>query len=501
MISFNNIPTTIRTPGAYAEIDNSRALQGLAANPHKVLIIGQGLAAGTIPLETLVAITRDNLANGYFGTGSELARMCNVFKMNNQNTELWAIRVSAGAGAHATAQISLSVAMSGLTELSVAGTVHMMLNGVAIDVPVTALWSAADVGSAIEYYATQSAYSHLPMRASYVTTSTKVCFSAVNSGTGGNYLDIRFNYFDGDSWPRGFVNSIKIFSAMGGGAGNCNLDDVWTVIENEHFNYIVQPYIDATNLGNIEDELSDRYGALIDKQGIGFTCVRATQASATTLGNTRNSPHNCILAVDASPSDPCEWAAAMGAVAATYLNNDPARPLQFLQLKGVRAPATGARFTRSERDILLYDGISTYIIDSGGNVLLERIITTYQANALGLPDWSYLDVCTMATLAEIRYQFKTRMANRFIIPRFKLADDGQPVFPGSYTATPSTVRSEIVSLFTMLRDRGLIENLTDFIDNLIVERDLTDRTRVNVLLPPDLINQFVILAGQVQFIL
>jgi phage tail sheath gpL-like len=53
----------------------------------------------------------------------------------------------------------------------------------------------------------------------------------------------------------------------------------------------------------------------------------------------------------------------------------------------------------------------------------------------------------------------------------------------------------------MLRDRGLIENLTDFIDNLIVERDLTDRSRINVLLPPDLVNQFIVLAGQIQFIL
>ena len=38
MISFNNIPDTIRTPGAYVEIDNSRALKGLIQNPHKVLI-------------------------------------------------------------------------------------------------------------------------------------------------------------------------------------------------------------------------------------------------------------------------------------------------------------------------------------------------------------------------------------------------------------------------------------------------------------------------------
>ena len=57
-ISFNNIPKNIRTPGAYGEIDPSRALQGLVPNPHKVLILGQKIAAGTVPLDTLVGIVR-----------------------------------------------------------------------------------------------------------------------------------------------------------------------------------------------------------------------------------------------------------------------------------------------------------------------------------------------------------------------------------------------------------------------------------------------------------
>jgi len=45
------------------------------------------------------------------------------------------------------------------------------------------------------------------------------------------------------------------------------------------------------------------------------------------------------------------------------------------------------------------------------------------------------------------------------------------------------------------------QNLDEFIDNLVVERDLTDRNRVNVLLPADIINQFRVLAGNIQFIL
>jgi phage tail sheath gpL-like len=170
-------------------------------------------------------------------------------------------------------------------------------------------------------------------------------------------------------------------------------------------------------------------------------------------------------------------------------------------LKGVLPPIVDARFTRSERGILLYDGISTFIVDSGGNVQLERVITTYQKNSFNTADPSYLDIQTLATLGEIRYQYKTRMLNRFIQPRFKLASDTFPVQPGSYVVTPKVVKQEIISLFYLLQDRGLIENIQDFVDNLVVERNSTDVNRIDVLLPPDLINQFVVMASLMQFVL
>ena len=46
---------------------------------------------------------------------------------------------------------------------------------------------------------------------------------------------------------------------------------------------------------------------------------------------------------------------------------------------------------------------------------------------------------------------------------------------------------------------GLVENLRDFKNNLIVERDSNDPTRVNVLYPPDLINGLRIFAVLAQF--
>ena len=505
MISFNNINTDIRTPGAYIEIDNSRALKGLVQNPHKALILGQKIGAGTVPFDTLVAITRDNLADGYFGNGSVLARMCNVFKDNNPNTELYAMAVGSGiAGVAASTTIDFSNAMETPVGCSGAGTYYLMINGTEFQYDIVSGQSASGITAA--YVALINADSALPVIATQnnLVGESALHLSAVCSGTLGNYIDARVNYYTGQSAAATLfsrVSTIVSIASMAGGNADPDLGDAWAVIAGEQFHYIVQPYIDAANLTEIEDELEDRFEPLEDLQGHGFACVRGTHASCTTLGNTRNSPHNTIPGVYDVPNAPEEWAAAWGAVAAWNLNNDPARPLHFLKLKGILPPPVESRFTRAERDIHLYDGIATHIVDSGGNVLIERSITTYQKTALDTLDPSYLDIQTLATLSEIRYQYKTRMISRFIIPRFKLADDTFPVQPGSKVATPKTVRAETVALFTLLRDKGLIENLDDFIDNLIVERNLTDRNRVDVLLPCDLINQFRVLAGQVQFIL
>jgi len=504
-ISFNNIPDTVRTPGAYVEIDNSRALKGLVQNPHKALIIGQKRSTGTVPFDTLVAISRDNLADGYFGSGSILARMCNKFKENNPNTELYALAIGSGiAGVAASMTIDFSNAMHSAAGCSGTGTYYLMINGEEIQYTIESGQSGSGITAALTLLINSN--SALPVHATQNNGvgESALHISAVCSGTLGNYIDIRTNYYTGQSATTDIfsrVSTITSMASMAGGSIDPDLGDVWAVIGGEQFHYVIQPYIDTANLTEIETELEDRFLPLEDLQGHGITAVRAKYASCTALGNARNNPHNTIVGVYDAPNGPEEWAAAWGAVAAWNLNNDPARPLHYLKLKGILPPPIENRFTREERDYLLYDGIATYVVDSGGNVLIERSITTYQKTALGTPDPSYLDIQTLATLGEIRYQYKVRMISRFIIPRFKLADDTFPVQPGSKVATPRTVRQETIALFTLLRDKGLIENLDEFIENLIVERDMSDRNRVNVLLPPDLINQFRVLAGQIQFIL
>lgn len=503
-ISFNNIPTTLRLPGAYTEIDNSRALTGTVSNPHTVLLVGQKITGGTALTDTVMDISSNGLADGYFGPGSILARMCNVFKEANPYTALKAIALSddaAGATASATIRFSIMISATG-GSLSGTETLYLRVGGKDVKTALTSGWSTADINSGVQ--TTINANSTLAITAS-TNAASALNTLAVNNGELGNYIDIRTNYNTGESHPTGFDSTVlfaSILSVMEGGANNPDITDAWAAIEGETFQHIVSPYFDATNMAALTAELVSREAPQEDLMGHGYTVYPGAYASALVKGNSNNSPYTTILPVSESPTPNDEWAAAFGGVCAFNLNNDPARPLHTLALpSSILAPALADRFSYTERNLLLYDGCSTFTVDSAGVCRLERVITTYQTNAQGVADPSYLNIQTLFTLNEIRYQYKARMVNRFIVTRFKLADDTFPAQAGSNIATPTIIKQEIIALFTLLRDNGLIEDLDAFVDNMRVERNTTDRDRVDVLLPPDLINQFRLIATKLQYVL
>ena len=79
-ISFNNIPSDVRTPLFYAEVDNSMA--NLATSTQTTLLIGQMTEGKAEPLVP-VLVTGESQGKDLFGRGSELARM-NTIKKKNQ---------------------------------------------------------------------------------------------------------------------------------------------------------------------------------------------------------------------------------------------------------------------------------------------------------------------------------------------------------------------------------------------------------------------------------
>jgi phage tail sheath gpL-like len=171
--------------------------------------------------------------------------------------------------------------------------------------------------------------------------------------------------------------------------------------------------------------------------------------------------------------------------------------LQTLRLVGLMFAPPGRRFPVQDRQALLFSGIGTCTAGPDGVPHIERAATTYQLNQYAQADPSWLDVQTPATLQLIVRTLRNAITTKF--PRHKLANDGSRFGPGQAVATPAIIRDELIAQYRIMESQGLVENMDAFKHYLIVERDLNDPNRINVLLPPDLVNQLRILAMLVQF--
>lgn len=335
----------------------------------------------------------------------------------------------------------------------------------------------------------------LPVHAS--VNAAVVTLYAKNGGPGGNDIDVRVNYQDGEETPSGVTVTISEPSA---GATNPTLTSLISALGDTWFNIIAHPYTDATSLSAIEAELSSRFGPMRMIDGLAITSASGSQATLGTLGDSRNSQHSCIVgqAGENPLTPPAEFAAAVAAVVAYYAQIDPARPLQTLPIAGVLAPAEADLFTNSERNLLLYDGIGTSKV-AGSVVQIERIVTTYQTNAAGSPDTAYLDATTLLTLMYLRYSFRVRVMNRY--PRHKLANDGTRFGSGQAVITPKLGKAEAIAWFREMEELGLVEGFDQFKRDLVVERNALDVNRLDFLLSPDVLNQLIVCAAQIQFLL
>ena len=159
-------------------------------------------------------------------------------------------------------------------------------------------------------------------------------------------------------------------------------------------------------------------------------------------------------------------------------------------------PSVEKRFSFTDRNSLLHNGIAT-CYHMGGYTRIDREITTYQTNSFGDADNSYLDATTLYTLAEIVSELKTAITSKYA--RHKLANDGTRFGAGQAIVTPKVIRSELIAQYASMENRGLVENADLFAKYLVVERDTTDVNRLNVLLPPDLVNQLRVFALLAQF--
>lgn len=491
-VPFKNIPANIRVPLFYAEVDPSFA--NASQQTKRALLIGQKTAAGTGVADTPVIMQSVSDAKAIAGQGSVLAHMAETYRLGDPFGEVWLLPV-----ADAGAAVAASGSINTTTPPSAAGTLYLYIAGQLVTLACTGSQTAAQIATALA--AAINAINDLPVTAAVdgVVTS-KVNLTAKNLGAVGNDIDIRFNYrgaSGGEVFPTSYAATIV---AMASGATNPTLTTALANLVDEPFDFIAIPWTDSTSLDalkNLLNDVSGRWSWAVQVYGHMITAHRASFANRVSFGAARNDQHASVMGFDGSPSPNWRWAAAVAAAAAVSCRADPGLPLQTLPLYGVLAPPLASRDSLSNRNTLLYSGVSTYTVDGSGQVRIENLITTYQKNAFAQPDSSYLQVETMFLLTHVLRELAGLVTSRYA--RVKLAEDGTRFAPGSAIVTPAVIREDLIAKYRELEFDGFVQNSETFAAGLIVEIDSNNPSRVNVLWPGELISQLRVFALLAQF--
>ncbi|QXH53202.1 phage tail sheath subtilisin-like domain-containing protein [Pseudomonas fakonensis] len=489
-VSYNGIPSDLRVPLFYAEVDNSMAGSG-ASGTLRRLIVGQvNDDADSEEIGTLVLVSRQSEAVAIAGAGSMLAAMFAAHRGIDVAGEVWCLPVKVTEGAAAKATVTVTGAASAT------GLVNLYIGGTRVRTTATPTMNAAAVASAVAE--SVNAAVDLPVKAT--AAAGVVTLEAKFKGELANDLRIELNRrgrANGEESPAGLV---LVATAMTGGVGTPDMAPLLAALGDEPFEFCAQPWTDSDTLDAWKDTMDDSAGRWSwSKQlwGHVYSAKRGTVGQLVALGSQRNDPHMTVLGFETSVPQPV-WQVVAEAAARTavFINADPARPTQTGVLPGLDPAKASDRFMLTEQQSLLSHGIGTLYYE-GGYMRLQRAVTTYQKNAYGQNDDSFLDSEPLHQSAYVLRYLQGIITSKY--GRHKLANDGTAFGPGQAIVTPRAIRGELLAGYRYLETLGLVENFEAFNANLIVERDATNPNRLNVLYPPDLVNQLRVFALLYQF--
>ena len=466
-ISFDTIPSSIRVPGQYIEFNTRNAVQGLPQNPQSVLLLAPMLDSGTQEPLTPVQLFSDAQAGDLFGRGSWAQLMVRQAFKNNAYLDLTVIGLpDHSAGVAATGSLKID------GTAQTAASISLTIGGVAVAVAVSANQSAAEAAEKLAAAVNAAA---LPVSATAEQGSLKL--TARSKGAIGNEISLAC-----DMGASGLAGSI---TAMTNGAQNADIAAALDKVAGKHYHIIVSPFNDVPNAKALSQHITQVSNAIEQRGCIGVMGLRGTMPQGASLTAQLNDGR--ITCAWYKGADEACGIIAAGYAAVLAFEEDPARPLNTLEIKGLDITPDAQWPLFNECNNALYNGLTPLTIVAG-KVQIMRAVSTYTKSAANVDDPALLDITTIRTLDYTRRAIKERIALRF--PRDKLSDRLLP-----------KVKSEILDVLLKLEQAEIIENAEANKGKLIVSRSLQDANRVNAVIPADVVNGLHVFAGRIDLIL
>ena len=483
-IAFTQIPAGLLVPGQYQEIDNS--LAGETGDIKTALIVGVKTKTGKAEAGVPVNVVSASQAAEACGYGSPAAIMAASFLSINKTEKLYVLPIDEpAAGTPWKKEYTVEAANAG------AGSVMLTVNGRGVWAAVSAGLTTDKIAAAI--VAACNGLENNPIEATADGTG-KITFSSIYKGAAGNK-----NTLEVKSLAAGVT--VKAGTKTDG-TGVADLSKLAEMLGAKRWNYIVYDFDDEANIKLLAEELESRYSATRQIGGRAFVALSGDVGSASEAGSILaqaakiNTPHICLIPRGEAVSLPCEWASRFAASACRVLADDPSANTYDTKVAGLGADN---EYDFDTRQKLLEAGVATWRLDPTGNVLIERLVTSYTENTDGGRDTSYLDIQVVETVDAVRTYINTEAKKRF--RTWKLAGTDENFGSGAKVMTPGIWRSFLADLYqtVFIGQKNWCQDFESYKASILVEVKAGSKTRLEYRHQPVLIGQFLIGAGLNQF--
>ena len=483
-IAFTQIPAGLLVPGQSQEIDNS--LAGETGDIKTALIVGVKTKTDKAQAGIPVNVVSASQAAEACGYGSPAAIMAASFLSINKTEKLYVLPIDEpAAGTTWKREYTVEAANAG------AGSVMLTVNGRGVWAAVSAGLTADKIAAAI--VAACNGLENNPIEAT-ADGAGKITFSSIYKGTAGNK-----NTLEVQSLAAGVT--VKA-GAETDGTGVADLSKLPEWLGAKRWNYIVFDFDDDANIKVLAEELESRYSATRQIGGRAFVALSGGVGSASEAGSILaqaakiNSPHICLIPRGEAVSLPCEWASRFAAAACRILADDPSANTYDTKVTGLGADSEYDFVTRQK---LLEAGVATWRLDPTGNVLIERLVTSYTENTDGGRDTSYPDIQVVETVDAVRTYINAEAKKRF--KTWKLANTDENFGAGAKVMTPGIWRSFLADLYqtVFIGQKNWCQDFESYKASILVEVKAGSKTRLEYRHRPVLIGQFLVGAGLNQF--
>lgn len=471
-IEFEKIPASIRHPGIYSEFNTRMAVSSLPTNEQEVLIIAPMTTLSAQEFTAPLRVYSDFESAEAFGYGSWAHLMTRIAIKNNPYIRLSVIGLkdhSAGIAAVGSVTIVGTATTQGVITVAIANVDYQIAVATGETAENLAVRLAAVINAEKDGVATATAEGG-------IITLTAKC-----KGEIGNGISLEYKNTASDISLSG--------QAFTGGETNADLADALSSIAGNHYHIIISAFNDNKNAKALREHLETVSSPIEKKRGLGVLGYNGTMSAGSTFTEGLNHERLTCGWYKGATDSVALIAAGYGAVIAG--EEDPARPLNTLEVKGLAEVGETQTPTWNEANQALFHGL-TPITVVNHRVQIMRAITTYTKNATNTDDPSWLDLTSIRSMDYTAKAIEQRLALRF--PRSKLTSrKGNNV--------PQKVRSEILDVLYRLENADILENIDANKGNVIVERSNVDVNGLDTAIPADVVNGLHVIRNRIDLIL